>query len=150
MKIALGCDHAGFALKEAVTQVIRTLGHEAIDCGTYSCERADYPDYAFKATALVTSGQADRAILICGSGVGMCVAANKVKGIRACVCHDSYSAHQAVEHDNLNTLCLGARIIGTATAQEITCNFLSAAFSNGKRHVARLQKVSEIEQMNFK
>lgn len=79
MKIALGCDHAGFALKEAVTQVIRTLGHEAIDCGTYSCERADYPDYAFKATALVTSGQADRAILICGSGVGMCVAANRLK-----------------------------------------------------------------------
>jgi ribose 5-phosphate isomerase B len=121
-----------------------------IDCGTYSSERTDYPDYAFKATALVTSGQADRAILICGSGVGMCITANKVKGIRACVCHDSYSAHQAVEHDNLNTLCLGARIIGIATAQEITCSFLSAKFSNGKRHAARLQKVSEIEQMNFK
>ena len=150
MKIALGCDHAGFALKEPVTEVIKKLGHEIIDCGTYSCERTDYPDYALKATACITAREADRAILICGSGVGMCIAANKVKGIRACVCHDSYSAHQAVEHDNMNTLCLGARIIGIATAQEITFNFLSAQFSNGKRHVARLQKILETEQKNFK
>lgn len=150
MKIALGCDHAGFTLKEAVTEIIRSLGHEVIDCGTCSCERTDYPDYAFKATALVTTGQADRAVLICGSGVGMCIAANKVKGIRACVCHDAYSAHQAVEHDAMNTLCLGARIIGVATAQEITRNFLSAQFSNAQRHLVRLNKVLQAEQINFK
>jgi len=150
MKIAVGCDHAGFALKEAVTETVKALGHEVIDCGTYSCERADYPDYAFKAGNLVATQQAERAILICGSGVGMCVAANKIKGVRACVCHDEYSAHQAVEHDALNTLCLGARIIGTATAQEITRRFLKAQFSQEERHVNRINKVLKTEQQNFK
>jgi len=150
MKVSLGCDHAGFALKEAVVQTVKALGHEIIDCGTYSCERADYPDYAFKAGNLVVSHEADRAILICGSGVGMCVAANKLKGVRACVCHDAYSAHQAVEHDALNVLCLGARIIGPATAEEIVRHFLTAQFSQGERHIARLRKVLEAEQNNFK
>lgn len=150
MKIAFGCDHAGFALKETVVKTIKELGHEVIDCGTYSCERADYPDYAFKAGNLVASHEADRAVLICGSGVGMCVAANKLKGVRACVCHDAYSAHQAVEHDALNVLCLGARIIGPATAEEIVRNFLTAEFSQGERHVARIGKVLAAEQNNFK
>ena len=150
MKIALGCDHAGFALKEAVVQVIKDLGHEVIDCGTCSGERTDYPDYAFKAGRLVAARQADRAVLICGSGVGMCIAANKIKGVRACVCHDTYSAHQAVEHDALNTLCLGARIIGAATAQEVVRRFLEAQFSNGARHITRLGKILETENINFK
>lgn len=150
MKVALGCDHAGFALKGVVVEIIKALGHEVIDCGTYSSARADYPDYAFAAGKLVASQEAERAILICGSGVGMCVAANKLKGVRACVCHDTYSAHQAVEHDALNTLCLGARIIGPSTAQEIVRNFLTAQFSQGERHVVRLSKVLETEQRNFK
>jgi len=150
MKIAIGCDHAGFALKPDIAGVVLEMGHEVIDCGTNSTQRADYPDYAFKACALVTAHQADRAILLCGSGVGMCVAANKIKGIRACVCHDTYSAHQAVEHDGLNTLCLGARIIGPETAKEITRNFLNASFSNEDRHIARLHKVLEAERQHFK
>lgn len=150
MKIAVGCDHAGFPLKETVINQIKRLGHEVIDCGTFSCERADYPDYADKAAKLVAAGEADRAILICGSGVGVCVTANKTKGIRACVCHDAYSAKQAVEHDALNVLCLGARIIGTAVAEELTERFLNASFLTGTRHEGRLNKVKAIEEANFK
>ena len=150
MKIAIGCDHAGFALKETVCGVIKALGHEVADCGTYSTERADYPDYAAKAAGLVAAHEADRAVLICGSGVGMCVAANKLKGVRACVCHDAYSARQAVEHDALNVLCLGARIIGPATAEEAVRNFLGASFSQAPRHAARLEKVKRMETENFK
>ncbi len=150
MKIAVGCDHAGFPLKETVINQIKRLGHEVIDCGTFSCERADYPDYADKAAKLVAAGEADRAILICGSGVGVCVTANKTKGIRACVCHDAYSAKQAVEHDALNVLCLGARIIGTAVAKELTERFLNASFLTGTRHEGRLNKVKAIEEANFK
>lgn len=150
MKIAIGCDHAGFALKETVAQEARRLGHEVTDCGTFDCERADYPDYADKVAKRVASGQADRGILICGSGVGVCVAANKTKGVRACVCHDAYSARQAVEHDALNVLCLGARIIGPATAQLLTERFLNASFQAGTRHEGRLNKVKAIENANFK
>ncbi|MGN1057919.1 MAG: ribose 5-phosphate isomerase B [Candidatus Avelusimicrobium sp.] len=150
MKIAVGCDHAGFPLKETVINQIKRLGHEVIDCGTFSCERADYPDYADKAAKLVASGEADRGILICGSGVGVCVTANKTKGIRACVCHDAYSAKQAVEHDALNVLCLGARIIGPAVAEELTERFLNASFLTGTRHEGRLNKVKAIEEANFK
>lgn len=150
MKIAIGCDHAGFPLKETVINQVKRLGHEVIDCGTFSCERADYPDYADKVAKLVAAGQADRGILICGSGVGVCVAANKTKGVRACVCHDAYSAKQAVEHDALNVLCLGARIIGTAVAEELTERFLSASFQAGTRHEMRLNKVKTIEETNFK
>ncbi|MDO5764377.1 MAG: ribose 5-phosphate isomerase B [Elusimicrobiales bacterium] len=150
MKIAIGCDHAGFPLKETVLQTVKRLGHEVTDCGTFSCERADYPDYADKVAKLVAAGQAERGILICGSGVGVCVAANKTKGVRACVCHDAYSAKQAVEHDALNVLCLGARIIGTAVAEELTERFLSASFQAGTRHEMRLNKVKTIEDLNFK
>lgn len=150
MKIAIGCDHAGFPLKETVLQTVKRLGHEVTDCGTFSCERADYPDYADKVAKLVAAGQVERGILICGSGVGVCVAANKTKGVRACVCHDAYSAKQAVEHDALNILCLGARIIGTAVAEELTERFLSASFQTGTRHEMRLNKVKTIEDLNFK
>ena len=150
MKIAIGCDHAGFPLKETVAVVVRRLGHEVEDCGTFSCERADYPDYADKVAQQVASGRAERGILICGSGVGVCVAANKTKGIRACVCHDAYSARQAVEHDALNVLCLGARIIGTAVAENLTEQFLMASFLTGSRHEGRLNKVKAIENANFK
>lgn len=150
MKIAIGCDHAGFPLKETVAAVVRRLGHEVEDCGTFSCERADYPDYANKVAQQVASGRAERGILICGSGVGVCVAANKTKGIRACVCHDAYSARQAVEHDALNVLCLGARIIGTAVAENLTEQFLMASFLTGSRHEGRLNKVKAIENANFK
>lgn len=150
MKIAIGCDHAGFPLKETVLQTVKRLGHEVTDCGTFSCERADYPDYANKVAKLVAAGQVERGILICGSGVGVCVTANKTKGVRACVCHDAYSAKQAVEHDALNVLCLGARIIGTAVAEELTERFLSASFQAGTRHEMRLNKVKTIEDLNFK
>lgn len=150
MKIAIGCDHAGFPLKDTVAAEVRRLGHEVIDCGTFSCERADYPDYADKVAKLVAAGEAERGILLCGSGVGVCVAANKTKGVRACVCHDAYSAKQAVEHDALNVLCLGARIIGPAIAEELTERFLNASFLTGSRHEGRLNKVKAIEDANFK
>ncbi len=150
MKIAIGCDHAGFPLKDTVMAQVRQLGHEIEDCGTYSCERADYPDYANKVAQLVASGQADRGILICGSGVGVCITANKTKGIRACVCHDAYTATQAVEHDGLNVLCLGARVIGPSVAEEVTKRFLNASFLTGTRHEVRLNKVKAIEEANFK
>ncbi len=150
MKIALGCDHAGFALKETVLRVLQTAKHEVIDCGTCSCERTDYPDYAFAVCQQITTGKAERGILICGSGVGMCVTANKVKTIRACVCHDSYSARQAVEHDDLNVLCLGARIIGPALAEELVTQFVNASLNVEPRHAARRGKVQAWEDAHFK
>ena len=150
MKIAIGCDHAGFALKEAVLQVLSEQGHTVIDCGTHSCERVDYPDFALAAAQKVAGREADRAILICGSGVGMCVAANKVKGVRACVCHDTYSAHQGVEHDNLNVLCLGALIIKPQQAQELVKQFLDARFVTGSRYEERLKKITAFENAHFK
>lgn len=150
MKVALGCDHAGFALKDTVAEQIKRLGHEVLDCGTFSAQSTDYPDYAEKVAKAIANKQAQRGILICGSGVGVCIAANKVKGIRASICHDAYSAQQAVEHDGLNVLCLGARIIGPATAEELVTRFLSATFSNGERHLRRLNKVLTLEKNNFK
>ncbi len=150
MKIAIGCDHAGFPLKETVKETVKRLGHEVIDCGAFSPERTDYPDYANEVAKRVAGGEADRGILLCGSGVGVCITANKTKGIRACVCHDAYSARQAVEHDALNVLCLGARIIGTALAEELTKQFLKASFLTGSRHEGRLNKVKAIENANFK
>lgn len=150
MKIAIGCDHAGFPLKQTVVQTVKSLGHEIIDCGTCSCQRVDFPDFAFDVTRRVAAKEAARGILICGSGVGMCIAANKVKGIYACVCHDSYSAHQAVEHDNLNVLCLGARIIGPAVAEEVVTQFLNGSFLTGTRHEERFNKIKETENKLFK
>lgn len=150
MKVALGCDHAGFALKDTVAEQIKRLGHEVLDCGTFSAQSTDYPDYAEKVARAVATQEAQRGILICGSGVGVCIAANKVKGVRASICHDAYSAQQAVEHDGLNVLCLGARIIGPATAEELVTRFLGATFSNGERHLRRLNKVLTLEKNNFK
>lgn len=150
MKIALGCDHAGFALKDTVAQQVSRLGHEILDMGTCSSASVDYPDFAAKVAHAVSTRQAARGILICGSGVGVCIAANKVRGVRACVCHDAYSAKQAVEHDGLNVLCLGARIIGPATAEELVTRFLEAQFSNEERHLRRLRKVQQLEENNLK
>lgn len=150
MKIVIGCDHAGFALKDTVISVVKRLGHEVIDCGTFSADRVDYPDFADKVAQKVATAEAQRGILICGSGVGVCITANKTKGVRACVCHDTYSAQQAVEHDALNILCLGARIIGPAVAEELVQRFLSASFLTGTRHEVRLNKVKKIEASNFK
>jgi ribose 5-phosphate isomerase B len=146
MKIALACDHAGFPLKDEVIATITEAGAEVIDLGTYDQEPVDYPDYAEKAGRTVLQGQADRAILLCGSGVGASIAANKMKGIYASVCHDVYTARQGVEHDNVNVLCLGGRVIGPETAKEIVKAFLGASFSTEERHRRRFGKIQKIEK----
>ena len=145
MKIALGCDHGGFPLKETALLVVMKAGHEILDLGTFTADAVDYPDYARAVGEAVQQGKADRGILICGSGVGACVAANKMKNIRAGLCHDVYSAHQCVEHDDVNVLCLGARIIGIELAKEIIAAFLNAKFTNEERHLRRVGKVKEME-----
>ncbi|HUQ68575.1 MAG TPA: ribose 5-phosphate isomerase B [Planctomycetaceae bacterium] len=146
MRIALGCDHGGYPLKSRVRSVIEALGATVVDCGTDSDGSVDYPDYAVKVAKVVLAGQADRGVLLCGSGVGISVAANKIPGIRAGVCHDTYSAHQGVEHDDMNVLCLGARIVGEELAVEIVRAFVTARFTHEERHVRRLNKVLEIER----
>jgi ribose 5-phosphate isomerase B len=145
MRIAIACDHGGFPLKDVVLEEVRALGHDPIDLGTFNCESVDYPDYTEKAGLEIQAYHAERGIVICGSGVGACIAANKMKGIYAGVCHDTYSAHQGVEHDDMNMLCLGARIIGPALAKEIVGAFLNARFSNEERHIRRLSKVRILE-----
>lgn len=145
MRIAIACDHAGFPIKDEIINLIETLGHEVEDLGTFDQEPVDYPDSAEKAAKAILSEQVDRAILLCGSGVGVCIAANKFKGIYAGTCHDTYSALQGVEHDNMNVLCLGARIIGVELAKEIVKNFVGARFSNEERHIRRVRKIQEIE-----
>ncbi|RKZ13859.1 ribose 5-phosphate isomerase B [bacterium] len=146
MRVALGCDHAGFPLKEEVRALVHASGSTVIDCGTDSTDSVDYPDHAAAVARSVADGKADRGILICGSGVGACVAANKVTGVRACVCHDTYSAGQGVEHDDMNVLCLGGRIIGPAVLPDLVNAFLSAQFSGEERHQRRLDKVLQIER----
>jgi ribose 5-phosphate isomerase B len=146
MTIALGCDHAGFPFKARVRAVIEAAGHAVVDCGTHSTDPVDYPDYAIKVGEAITSGQAERGVLVCGSGVGVSVAANKIAGIRAAVCHDTYSARQGVEHDAMNVLCLGARIVGEELAAELVAAFLAAQFTSEDRHARRLQKVLAIER----
>lgn len=145
MKIALACDHGGFPLKQDILQALHSAGHEALDLGTYSCDPVDYPDFAQKAGEALQTGTAERAIVMCGSGVGACIAANKMHGVYAGLCHDTYSAHQGVEHDNMNMLCLGARIIGPELAKEIVAAFLKAQYSNEERHNRRLAKLHAIE-----
>jgi ribose 5-phosphate isomerase B len=145
MRVALGCDHAGFPLKQDVRRLVEAAGHTVVDCGTDSTESVDYPDHAAAVARAVASGEADRGIILCGSGVGACVAANKVRGVRACVCHDTYSAGQGVEHDDMNVLCLGGRIIGPAVLPDLVNAFLGARFSNEERHRRRLDKVLAIE-----
>jgi len=147
MRVAVGTDHGGFPLKSSIIDELRRLGHEAVDCGAYTYEPADdYPDFAAAAASAVRSGAADRAVLICGSGVGASVAANKFPGIRAAVCHDTYSAHQGVEHDDMNVLCIGARIVGSELALELVRAFAGATFSNEERHRRRLAKVLGFER----
>lgn len=146
MKVAVACDHGGFALKDAVIKQILESGNEPLELGAHQLDPLDdYPDYAEAAARAVADHEADRAIVLCGSGVGACIAANKVVGVRASVCHDSYSARQGVEHDDMNTLCLGARIIGSELALEIVRNFLAAQFTAEERHQRRLRKVLAIE-----
>ncbi len=145
MRIAVGSDHAGFEMKRDIIEEVRRLGHDAIDKGTNSTAAVDYPDFAEAVGLSVRSGEADRGILICGSGVGASVAACKIPGIRAAVCHDTYSAHQGVEHDDMNVLTLGARIIGAELAAELVRAYLAAEFSGEERHIRRLNKVNAIE-----
>lgn len=146
MKVAVASDHAGYPLKAIILDVVRENGHTALDLGTHSTAPVDYPDFAEKLGLAIQDGSADRGILVCGSGVGAAIAANKMKGIRAGLCHDTYSAHQSVEHDNANVLAMGARIIGVELAKEIVADFLKAEFSNDPRHIRRLEKVEKLEK----
>jgi ribose 5-phosphate isomerase B len=146
VKIACAFDHAGFPLKPLVLETLQGLGHETIDLGTDSKEPVDYPDTARDAAEAVLGGDAERAIIVCGSGAGVAVAASKFPGIRAFVGHDTYTAHQAVEHDDANVLCLGGRVIGPAYAAEILTAFAGAEFSGDERHVRRLAKIERIER----
>ena len=146
MRIALGTDHAGFELREKVARVLADLGHDVEDVGAHSYDpEDDYPDFARLVAEAVAKGSADRGVLVCGSGVGASVAANKVVGVRAAMCHDTYSAHQGVEHDDMNVLCMGARVIGEELAREVVTSFLGAAFSGEERHVRRVAKIKAIE-----
>jgi ribose 5-phosphate isomerase B len=149
MKIAVACDHAGLPLKEMVLDVVRAAGHEPLDLGTFTDEPVDYPDLAVKIGEAIHTGKAQRGVLLCGSGVGACIAANKIKGVYAGVCHDTYSAHQGVEHDDMNVICLGARVIGPEPTKEIVAAFLGARFTGndpgGERHARRVAKVRKLE-----
>lgn len=147
MKIAIAADHGGFPLKADLVELLQRAGHEPIDLGAYEYIAGDdYPDYALAVGKAVQSKQAERGVILCGSGVGACIAANKLKGIRAGLCHDTYSAHQGVEHDDMNVLCLGARIIGVEPAKEIVLAFVAAVFNTGERYQRRLGKVLQIEK----
>lgn len=148
MKLALSSDHAAFELKEKLKIHLGSLGHEILDLGTCSTEAVDYPDFALAIGKAVAGGEAKRGILLCGSGVGASVAANKVRGVRAAICHDTYSAHQGVEHDDMNVLVIGGRVVGEALAKELAETFLKAEFTHEERHVRRLNKVLKIEADN--
>lgn len=145
MRVACAFDHAGFPLKAQVLEEVRALGHEPVDLGTYSTDPVDYPDTARAGAEAVRSGGAERAVVVCGSGAGVAVAACKVPGIRAACAHDTYTAHQCVEHDDVNVLCLGARVIGPALAADLIRAFLGASFTGEERHVRRLAKIQAIE-----
>jgi ribose 5-phosphate isomerase B len=146
IRIAIGADHGGFQLKKNIVEMLINLGYQVNDLGTYSEEPVDYPDFSRAVCNQIMNKRADKGILICGSGVGACIAANKFPGIRAAICHDTFSAHQGVEDDNMNVLCLGARVIGTELGKEIVKAWLSAKFSGAKRHKQRLAKVRGIEK----
>jgi RpiB/LacA/LacB family sugar-phosphate isomerase len=146
MRIVIGSDHAGYELKQRLIPVVSAAGHTVLDVGTNSTEAVDYPDFAEAVGKAVMENRADRGILICGSGVGASVAVNKLVGIRAAVCHDSYSAHQGVEHDDMNVLVLGSRVIGPALAEDLVRAYLSANFTHEERHERRLGKVKALEQ----
>ncbi|PQV64501.1 ribose 5-phosphate isomerase B [Abditibacterium utsteinense] len=148
MKIAIGGDHAGYELKTQLIPLIEDLGHEVLDCGTDSTKAVDYPDFSRAVGEAVRDGRVERGIVVCGSGIGANIAANKIHGVRAGQSSETYSAHQGVEHDDMNVLVLASRVIGPAVAQEIVEAFLSAKFSGEERHVRRLKKVMEIEAEN--
>lgn len=146
MTVAVGCDHAGFPLKALVVREVEAAGHCVLDCGAFDENPSDYPDFARKVGEALISGQASRGILVCGSGVGVSVAASKIPGVRAALCHDVFSACQGVEHDDMNVLCLGARAIGPDFAARVIRAFLEATFSGDERHQRRLAKISGIER----
>ena len=150
MRIAVAGDHAGFELKELLVPWLRSAGHQVEDLGAHSFDAEDdYPDFAFMVADSVRSGQAERGVVVCGSGVGASIAANKVPGIRACLCHDTYTGHQGVEHDDMNVLCLGGRVIGFELAKEIVTAFLAANFIPEVRYKRRLEKLLQVEKRNM-
>jgi ribose 5-phosphate isomerase B len=146
MRLALSSDHAGFELKRDLAAILGQQGHTVLDLGTHSTSPVDYPDAAASVAESLRNGDADRGIIVCGSGAGVSIAANKFPGVRAAVCHDTYTAHQAVEHDDMNVLCLGARVIGASLAGDIVQAFLGARFSGEPRHQRRLDKILDIER----
>ena len=146
MRIAVGADHAGYPLKVEVVRFLEEEGHEVTDLGTHSADPVDFPVYSRKVGQAVQLGQADRGVLVCGSGVGACVAANKLRGIRAALCHDTYTAHQGVEHDDVNVLCLGGRVVGPALAYDILRSWLTARYIGTGRHKRRVDQILEIER----
>jgi ribose 5-phosphate isomerase B len=147
MRVAVAFDHRGVRLRERLLEELAALGHEVVDLGTDRSEpRIDYPDKAREVGEALRSGEADRALLVCGSGVGASVAASKLAGIRAAICHDTYSAHQGVEHDDMNVLCLGSEVVGPELAAELARAFLAAQFDGGERYVRRLEKIEEMER----
>lgn len=149
MRVAIASDHAGFPLKETVIEAVRAAGHQPLDLGTESTQSVDYADFAEKVGRAIQQREAERGVLLCGSGVGACIAANKMKGIYAAICHDTYSAHQGVEHDAMNVLCIGGRVIGPEVAKELIRAFLSARFIGNdpgeERHARRVSKVKKLE-----
>lgn len=150
MKVAVAADHGGFPLKQTVIDTLLAMGHTPIDFGTDSSESVDYPDFTKKAGMAIITGEAERAIVLCGSGVGACITGNKIAGVYACLCHDTYSAAQGVEHDQMNMLCMGARVIGPALAIRIVQAFISAEFSVEPRHLRRVGKMKQIESQRLK
>jgi RpiB/LacA/LacB family sugar-phosphate isomerase len=146
MRIAVGADHAGYPLKVEVVRFLEEQGHEVTDLGTHSTDPVDFPEYARRVGQAVQIGKADRGVLVCGSGVGACVAANKLRGIRAALCHDTYTAHQGVEHDDVNVLCLGGRVVGPALAYDILRSWLTARYIGTGRHKRRVDQILEIER----
>ena len=150
MMIVIGSDHAGFQLKNVMGDLVRSLGHSVLDVGTFTENPSDYPDFAEAVGRAVLDGRAERGILICGSGIGASVAANKLIGIRAGICHDTYSGHQGVEHDDMNVLVMGSRVIGEKLAEDVVRAFLAARFTNEERHLRRLGKVHALEHKMLK
>jgi ribose 5-phosphate isomerase B len=146
MKIAIGSDHAGFSYKQLLAEELSAKGHDIDDVGTFGPESVDYPDYALAVAEKVSAGTVERGILICGSAVGVCVVANKVPSVRAGICHDTYSARQCVEHDDVNVLCLGERVIGIELARAVVDSFLAAEFTGEPRHQRRLDKLNSVER----
>jgi len=150
MRVVVATDHGGFPLKEAVIEAIKELGHEVLDLGAFNQERSDYPDFADKAGRALIKGEADRGIVMCGSGIGVSITLNKMKGIYAGLCHDTYSAHQGVEHDDMNVLCMGGMIIGRELAKDIVRSFLKAVPINQGRYLERIRKYKAVETEFFK